>query len=243
MRRNRLLSLFASNKGVGKLYTSGSDIFIYDFIVSCRAEAEIFGGVCPEDVFDALKSIKGDVRLRINSPGGDVFGARAMEQAIREHDGVVTAQVDGYAASAASLVAVAAAKTVMAPGAMMMIHNAWTLCVGNSEDMIAAAALLEKVDGTIAASYAQKSGKDAAHFSALMAAETWMTADEAVTNGLADTVVEEKPKNAVRWNLSAFSKPPAGSEEPHAPKPDNSVETEESRMRRINAHRLRLASA
>jgi len=152
----------------------------------------------------------GDVELRINSPGGDVFAARAMAQAMREHPGKITAHVDGVAASAASLLAVSASETVMAPGAMMMIHEAWTIALGNKGDFLATAALLEKIDASIVETYQAKAGGDPAEWAALMAAETWYTGAEAVEAGLADRVAEDKPAAAqAAWDLSVYDKAPA----------------------------------
>jgi ATP-dependent Clp protease protease subunit len=93
-----------------------------------------------------------------------VFAGVAMAQAIRAYPGKVTAHVDGLAASAASAVAVAADEAVMAPGSMMMIHNAWTIALGNRHDFMELAALLEKIDGDLAQAYAKRSGGDAAEF-------------------------------------------------------------------------------
>jgi len=159
----------------------------------------------------------GDVELRINSPGGDVFAARAMAQAMREHPGKVTAYVDGVAASAASLLAVSAAETVMAPGSMMMIHEAWTIALGNKGDFLATAALLEKIDASIVETYQAKAGGEPAQWAALMAAETWYTAAEAVQAKLADRVSEAKPAAAqAAWDLGVYDNAPAPAPEPVA---------------------------
>lgn len=210
MRNTRLLNLFMANKAKGSFKAEGNTIFIYDIIVGSDAEAEFWGGVSPEAFAKALFGLKGDVHLRIDSPGGDVFAARAMQQAIREYDGNVIAHVDGYAASAASLVAVTGSKTIMAPGSMMMIHEAWTIAMGSKRDFLSTAALLEQIDGSIAETYAQKAGKEPGDFTALIEAETWFTAQGAVDAGLADEVAQEKPKKNAKasWNLAAFEHAP-----------------------------------
>jgi len=210
MRRNKLFSLLADNRGKGSFRAEAAtnEIFIYDIIVGSRWEADIFGGVSPEGVIAALNGMAGPVTFRINSPGGDVFGARAIEQAIREYEGPVTAQIDGVAASAASLIAVSAGRTVMAPGSLMMIHKSWCMTVGNSDDHMSAAALLEKIDGTLAETYAAKSGKSADHYAALLAAETWFTPQEAVDEGLADEIAGATDKKSNCWNLSAYERAP-----------------------------------
>lgn len=211
MRPNRLLNLLARNEGRGAFKAEGNTIFLYDVIVASEADAAWLGGVSAEAFVKTLASLTGPVLVRINSPGGDVFAGVAMAQAVRAYADGVTVQVDGLAASAASVVAVAAGETIMAQGAMMMIHKAWTIDLGNADDFRATAALLDKIDGEIVAAYARKCG-DSTDFAALMAAETWMTADEAVSMGLADKVDATPAKapqaQARAWDLSAYSKAP-----------------------------------
>jgi ATP-dependent protease ClpP protease subunit len=161
---NKLRALLASNKKLGSFRAEGNTIYLYDMIVADDFEAEWWGGISPSGFIEQLKQMKGDVAIRVNSPGGDVFGAVAICQAMREYDGAITVHVDGYAASAASVIAVAAPKVIMAPGSFMMIHNAWTVAIGNADDMLSTAELLDKVDGSIAESYASKSGKEASVF-------------------------------------------------------------------------------
>lgn len=211
--RNKLFNLLASNARKGTFKAEGNTIFVYDMIVSDEAEAEWFGGVSATAFAKALSTMSGPISLRINSPGGDVFAARAMASAMKEYGSDITAYVDGYAASAASVLAVAANRCVMADGSFMMIHNAWTMTIGNGEDHLQTAALLEKIDASLAATYATKSGKDAAVFKDYMAAETWFTAEEAIAVGLADEMAVDgkAAKNkaaAPLWNLAAFDKAP-----------------------------------
>jgi ATP-dependent Clp protease protease subunit len=114
----------------------------------------------------AIAGMTGDVHLRINSPGGDVFAGIAMAQLIREYKGgQVIAHVDGYAASAASLLALAAQQNASwRRQSMLMIHSAWTIAIGNSEELLETAALLDKIDGQLAEGYAAKGNKTAAEF-------------------------------------------------------------------------------
>lgn len=207
----RLRNLLTSNARRGEFRAEGDELYLYDVIVADETEAEWFGGVSPRAFRGALASLRGRaVTLRVNSPGGSVFGGEAIAQAIRDHDAPVTAHVDGLAASAASFVAIAAAEVVMAPGAFLMIHRAWSLGMGNAEDMLATAALLEKIDGRIAAAYAERAGEGDADWAALMAAETWFTADEAVAAGLADRIAANGQRAQARaWDLSAFDRAPA----------------------------------
>jgi len=213
----QLHRLIQANRGRGSFRAEGNRLAVYDVIVSSDANAAWLGGVSAEAFARELRAMTGDVELRINSPGGDVFAARAMAQAMREHPGKVTAYVDGVAASAASLLAVSAAETVMAPGSMMMIHEAWTIALGNKGDFLATAALLEKIDASIVETYQAKAGGEPAQWAALMAAETWYTAAEAVQAKLADRVSEAKPAAAqAAWDLGVYDNAPAPAPEPVA---------------------------
>lgn len=233
MHNRKLLNLLAQNARKGQFRAEGNTIWLYDMIVASDEEAAWFGGVSAESFVKELGKMSGDVALRINSPGGDVFGAKAMAQAIREYGGNVTAHVDGYAASAATFLTSVAHETLMAPGSMLMIHKAWTIAFGNADDFVSVAGLLEKIDGTIADEYAAsaarrgKEGEDVSseRFAELMSAETWFTAKEAIEAGLADEEAAETPKATIDWDLSAFEHAPALTlEEPKAP--DDAGETE-----------------
>lgn len=154
--------------------------------------------------------------LRINSPGGDVFAARAIEQALREHEGGVSAQVDGLAASSASTIAVACDEVRMAPGSFFMIHRASTFAWGNVNDFEATAVLLGKIDKSIAELYAEKAGGKVDAWLEAMDDETWYTAAEAIDAGLADGMVEEEAEEEVAnrvkaWNLSAYRHAPGAA--------------------------------
>lgn len=147
------------------------------------------------------------IHLRINSPGGDVFAARAMATALRAHQSKIIAHIDGIAASAASYVALAADEVEIAAGAFVMIHRAWGIGFGTSEDMRQLADLLDKVDGEIEADYVRETGNTAEAIKVWMDAETWFTADEAVSNGFADRLAEGAKAQAM-WNLAAFDRAP-----------------------------------
>ncbi len=227
--KNRLLNLLLANRARGSFKAAAADntIELYDVIVSSDAEAQWYGGVSLQAFSKALAGMTGDVHLRINSPGGDVFAGIAMAQLIREYKGgQVIAHVDGYAASAASLVAIAGAKCIMAPSSMMMIHKAWTFAIGNSDDLLETADLLDKIDGQLAETYASKSGKKAAEFTAMMAKDTWFTPQEAIEAGLCDEIAPDaaKPAEAAAaalWDMSAFEnapKPPAAASQSESEK-------------------------
>jgi len=220
----RLFNLFTANAKKGSFRADASEnvIELYDMICSSDAEAEWFGGVSLQGFSKALRGMNGTTHLRINSPGGDVFAGVGMAQLMREYSAKagnkLVAHVDGYAASAASIVAIAADQVIMAPASMMMIHKAWTWGIGNSDDLLETANLLEKIDGQLADSYAGKGNKTAAEFLAMMSAESWLTPQEALDCGLCDELAPEadkSAKNSVAWDLSAFG---------HAPKPSETTE-------------------
>jgi ATP-dependent Clp protease protease subunit len=219
-----MLKLFALNRGAPRKFEvqAAADevtIYLYDVIVSDTFMAEFFGGVDPLSFAKALHEARGKaVTLRINCPGGDVFAARAMAQHVREHDRPVKVIVDGYAASAATVVAVAASRIDMAPGSMFMIHKSWSVAIGNADDFLATAALLEQVDGALADSYHARctsAGKDTKReeLTAAMAAETWYTPDGAVAVGLVDGVLAEESANSqqAKWDLSAYAHAPVAA--------------------------------
>lgn len=232
--KNRLNKLYADNRKaaerkfevVAKADSSEVDIFLYDHIVSSEEEAEWWGGVAPESFVKAVYAVDPShtINLRVNSPGGSVFAARAMEQALRAHKGKVVVHIDGLAASAATFVSMAGDEIVMSKGAMFMIHKAWTGMWGNAEDLRKEADLLDKIDGTLAETYADKTGKDIAAITEWMAAETWFTAQEALDAGFATSIADKEAKASV-WNLSAYDNAPQLERAP-APEPDPAPEPE-----------------
>lgn len=129
-----------------------------------------------------------DITLRINSPGGSVFDAQAMYNAIQRYSGKVTAHVDALAASAASFIMLAADSVHIAENAMVMIHKAGSLTWGNADEMRKVADLLDKVDGILIDQYAAKTKQDKTQIEQWMAAETWMTAQEALDRGFVDSI-------------------------------------------------------
>ena len=168
-----------------------------------------YWGVSAKEFAIALAALPADtseIRLHINSPGGEVFEAVAILNQLRQHRARVVAIVDGIAASAASFLAVGADETIMAPNSTLMIHDAWGICIGNAADMRELGDLLDKLSDNIASIYAAKAGGSLADWRGVMLAETWFTADEAVAAGLADSVdgqdAEAKVENA--FDLSQF---------------------------------------
>lgn len=151
-----------------------------------------------KDIVEQLKELEGDITLRVNSPGGDVYDGLAIMNVLRGHAGTVTAVIEGYAASAASFIVAGGADRVVArPNAEIMIHDAWTWPDGNADQLRKAADDLDRLSDNIASIYAEKAGGDAAEFRALMKQETWFSAEEAHNVGLVDAIEDARqPTNA-----------------------------------------------
>ena len=178
---------------------------LYDPIDSWGGEwgvsAKEFAGALGE-----LPSGVGEIRLHLNSPGGEVWEAIAIMNMLREHPARVVAVVDGLAASAASFIACSADEVVMGRNSQLMIHDGRGLCMGTAEDMRGLADLLDKISDNIASVYAAKAGSTVRHWRDVMLAETWFDAAEAVTAGLADRVsgeLDDAPPTAA-FDLSGF---------------------------------------
>ncbi len=162
--------------------TDRAVIRIYDEISFLGITAEDFAA-------DLAKITAPTVEVQINSPGGNVFDGIAIYNALRAHPARIITRVDGLAASIASVIVQAGDERIMAGASQMMIHQAWAVAVGNTDDLAEMAKLLARQDDILAGIYAQRSGKTTAHARKLMAGETWLTADEAVTERLADRVL------------------------------------------------------
>jgi len=146
-----------------------------------------WGGIDAAEMVPAIRDLDVDtLNVYVNSPGGNVYDGVAIRNALRGHKARVIVTVDGLAASAASFIACAGDEVIMAENSELMIHEAWGLAIGNADDMLAAADDLDRISGNIADMYAAKAGGDAADWRALMKAETWYSAAEAVAAGLAD---------------------------------------------------------
>lgn len=154
---------------------------------------------------DALDPNTEEIRLHLNTPGGEVFEAVAILNALRRHDARVVAVVDGLAASAGSFLAAGADETLMGRNSQLMIHDAWGLCVGNAADMRDLATRLDQLSDNIADIYAAKADGSTEQWRTAMLAETWYSADEAVSAGLANGIegaIDAPVENA--FDLSVF---------------------------------------
>lgn len=145
--------------------------------------------VTPKMFKDELLAGTGSITVWINSPGGDVFAAAQIYNMLMEYSGRVTVKIDGLAASAASVIAMAGGDVYMSPVSMLMIHNPSTIAIGDSEEMLRAKALLDEVKESIINAYELKSGLSRTKLAHLMDAETWMNANKAIELGFADKVM------------------------------------------------------
>ena len=154
-------------------------------------------GVSAKSFLNDLASAQGDsVRVEINSPGGDVFAGLAIYNGLRNSGKKVNVRVLGLAASAASLVAMAGDTIEMPENSFMMVHNPWGFAMGGASDMRDTADMLDKLGASLASTYAKRTGKSAEEITALLDAETWMSAAEAVGAGFATAVISEVPVKA-----------------------------------------------
>jgi ATP-dependent protease ClpP protease subunit len=157
-------------------------------------------GVSAKEVADALDDLPvgvTEIRVLINSPGGEVFEAIAVMNLLRAHPARVVTVVQGLAASMASCIAISGDEVVMAPNSELMIHDAWGLCVGNAAEMRTMADELDHFSDNLASVYAAKAGGSKPDWRAVMSGEQWYSAEEAVAAGLADRVGQvEDPAGA-----------------------------------------------
>lgn len=146
--------------------------------------------VTPRLFKEELNGGNGNITVWINSPGGDCVAAAQIYNMLMEYKGDVTVKIDGIAASAASVIAMAGIKVLMSPVSMLMIHNPMTLAFGNAGEMEKAIAMLDEVKESIINAYEIKTGLSRAKLSHLMDAETWMDANKAVELGFADDIIK-----------------------------------------------------
>ena len=182
---------------------TGAEVVIYDEIGAYGVSAKGFLaelGALPDGT---------PLALRINSPGGSVFDAVAIYNAIKRHSGSVTVWIDGIAASAASYIAMAGDEVVMPENAFLMIHDPAGMVMGTATDMRAMAEALDKIKGSLLQGYAAKSGRPQEEIAPLMAAETWLDAKDALDLGFADRIAEPV-RIAARFDVARFrNAPPA----------------------------------
>ena len=176
------------------------------FLEGVIAEESWFSDdVTPAMFKEELYSGDGPITLHINSPGGDCFAASQIYTMLMEYPHDVTVQIDGMAASAASVIAMAGTRVQMSPTSMMMIHNPFTMAMGDSEEMRKAIQLLDEVKESIINAYEIKTGQSRTKLSHLMDSETWMNAWKAKELGFCDEVMFAEGDQPDTKNVSGFS--------------------------------------
>ncbi len=148
--------------------------------------------ITPKQFKSELFSSEGDITIWINSPGGDVFAASQIYNMLMDYKGKVTVKIDGIAASAASVIAMAGGEVQMSPVAMFMIHNPMTIAFGDTEEMAKAISMLDEVKESIINAYELKTGLSRAKLAHLMDAESWFNAKKAIELGFADNIMFQK---------------------------------------------------
>jgi ATP-dependent Clp protease, protease subunit len=189
----------------GSVEGTSADVFLYEEIG--------FWGVNAQDFTREINALDvATIHLHINSPGGSVFDGMAMANALREHKAKVIVHIDALAASIATIIALAGDEVHMADNAFFMIHNAWTLSMGNAEDLRKDASLLDKMDTAIVNQYMKRTNEDEKQVRAWMAEEKWFDAQEALDAGFIDKIVGEEVEEALdaaaMFDLSVYSKVP-----------------------------------
>lgn len=152
--------------------------------------------VTPKLFKDELTAGDGPISVWINSPGGDVFAAAQIYNMLMDYPSDVTVMIDGLAASAASVIAMAGTEVQMSPVAMMMIHNPATVAIGDSEEMKKAVKMLDEVKESIMNAYEIKTGLPRDKISKMMDAESWFNANKAVELGFADKIMFSEVTNS-----------------------------------------------
>ncbi|WP_439652898.1 ClpP-like prohead protease/major capsid protein fusion protein [Providencia manganoxydans] len=163
---------------------TSADIYIYDEIGGWGISARRF----TEDLI-SLGNIN-HINLHIHSPGGEVFEGIAIYNQLKNHNATITVYIDGLAASMASVIAMVGTEIIMPTNAMMMIHKPWGVSWGDANDMRDYADLLDKVESVLIPAYMEKTGKTKEEIEAMLGEETWLTAEECVEHGFANTVIE-----------------------------------------------------
>ena len=165
----------------------GTRILTIDGVIA--EESWLDDDVTPKLFREQLNAGTGDVVIWVNSPGGDCVAASQIYTMLMEYKGRVTVKIDGIAASAASVIAMAGTDVLMAPTSLMFVHNPLTVAIGDSEEMQKAIAMLGEVKESIISAYELKTGMSRLKLSNLMDAETWMNAQKAIELGFADGIL------------------------------------------------------
>ncbi|WP_335871081.1 head maturation protease, ClpP-related [Bacillus sp. 2205SS5-2] len=166
------------------------------FLDGVIAEDSWFGDeVTPKQFKSELINDGGDITVWINSPGGDVFAASQIYNMLMDYKGDVTVKIDGIAASAASVIAMAGGEVHMSPVSMMMIHNPMTIAFGDTAEMKKAIQMLSEVKESIINAYELKTGLSRTKLSHMMDDESWFNSKKAVELGFADAIMFQEGSN------------------------------------------------
>lgn len=184
--------------------------------------------VTPATFKAELTSGSGPITVWINSPGGDCVAAAQIYNMLMDYPADVTVRIDGIAASAASVIAMAGTKVQMSPVSVMMIHNPLTVAMGDSDEMRRAIQLLDEVKESIINAYEIKTGLSRAKLSHLMDGETWMNAKKALELGFCDEILyqpeaEPAPEDSFTFSRRAVTNSLLDKLKTRIPKPDNRV--------------------
>ena len=159
--------------------------------------------ITPKQFKSELMSGSGDITLWINSPGGDVFAASQIYNMLMDYKENVTVKIDGLAASAASVIAMAGTRVLMSPVSQIMVHNPMTVAIGNAEEMSKAIKMMSEIKESIINAYELKTNLPRDEISKMMDSECWMNARKAVELGFADEIMyTEKDQNSEKISNS-----------------------------------------
>ena len=171
------------------------------------AEESWFGDeITPKQFKSELVSGEGDIDIWINSPGGDCIAASQIYNMLMDYKGNVTVKIDGIAASAASVIAMAGTTVKVSPTSLMMIHNPLTVAIGDSAEMKKAIQMLEEVKESIINAYELKTGQPRGKLSKLMDGETWLNANKALELGFADEMLFDERETCYGAQNYSFSR-------------------------------------
>ncbi|MCE9664516.1 Clp protease ClpP [Halomonas sp. M5N1S17] len=234
----KLLQLFLDNQARPKDFRSvhnegRGEIYLYDAIGD-------WFGISAEAFNREIRAMEGEIdelHLYINSPGGDVFEARAMATALSQLKVKTFSHIEGLAASAATFLPMVTDEVEMSEGGFFMIHEAWTLTMGNKRDHLKQVDLLTKVDDSILDAYGKRTGTERDQLIAWLEAETWFTAAEAKEHGFIDSVLEtDRRQAAAQWNLAAYHNTPSALTQGPPPEQQYDRAQAERRLALIERH-------
>jgi ATP-dependent Clp protease protease subunit len=170
------------------------------------AESWFGDEITPKQFKSELVSGEGDIDIWINSPGGDCIAASQIYNMLMDYKGNVTVKIDGIAASAASVIAMAGTIVKVSPTSLMMIHNPLTVAIGDSAEMKKAILMLDEVKESIINAYELKTGQPRAKLSKLMDGETWLNANKALELGFADEMLFDERETCDGAQNYSFSR-------------------------------------